>query len=43
MNWRRGLLRLWVVASVAWAIGMILGAVVVKTCAWVSRGFSRIE
>lgn len=110
MNWRRGLLRLWVVASVAWAIGMtiwlthqgaefaqllvdlrcdvsrmtseewqecyknaqgpaegdtwfwdglrsgqwllivgppvvllILGAVVVKTCAWVARGFSEIK
>ena len=110
MNWRRGLLRLWIVASVAWAIGMtiwlthqgaefaqllvdlrcdalrmtseewqecyknaqgpaegdtwflaglrdgqwllimgppvlllILGAVVVKTFAWVARGFSGIK
>ena len=110
MNWRRGLLRLWIVASVAWAIGMtiwlthqgaefaqllvdlrcnalrmsssewqecwrkargptegdtwflaglrsgqwllivgppvlllILGAVVVNTCAWVARGFSGIK
>jgi hypothetical protein len=24
-DWRRGLLRLWIVASVAWAIGMTIG------------------